>query len=79
MHHFLAQNVYLDPCKNNFLTPENSVEKDEKPIPKWADFEKVKKVDLFKKPFQGPKALKYQPILMFYASFFSSECLFGSL
>ena len=38
IHHFLAENVFLDPCKKNHLTPENSVEKDEKPIPKWADF-----------------------------------------
>ena len=47
------------------------MQKVEKPYRKWADFLKVEKFYLIKKPFQGPTALKCKPILKFYASFCS--------
>ena len=68
MHHSVAENVYLNLCKKCSATTINSVEKEEKPIRKWAYFLKVEKFDLIKKPFQGPTALKCKPILKFYAS-----------
>ena len=71
MHQSVAENVYLNLCKKCFATTENRVEKVEKPYRKWADFLKVEKFDLIKKPFQGPTALKCKPILKFYASFCS--------
>ena len=54
MDHSVAENVYLNLCKMCLATPENSVEKVEKPYRKWADFLKVEKFDLIKKTFQGP-------------------------
>ena len=68
MHQSVAESVYLNRCKKLFATTKNSVEKVEKPYRKWADFLKVEKFDLIKKPFQGPTALKCKPIFMFYAS-----------
>ena len=66
MHHFVAENVYLNLCKNCFATTEKSVGKVEKPFRKWADFLKVEKFDLTKNLFQCPTALRYKPILKFY-------------
>ena len=63
MRQSLAESVYLNHCKKLFATTKNSVEKVEKPYQKWADFLKVEKFDLIKKPFQGPTALKCKPIL----------------
>ena len=71
MHQSVAENVYLNLCKKCFATTENSVEKVKKSFLKWADFLKSEKFDPIKKSFQGPTALKCEPIFKFYASFCS--------
>ena len=63
MHQSVDESVYLNRCKKLFATTKKSVEKVEKPYRKWADFLKVEKFDLIKKPFKGPTALKCKPIL----------------